>query len=270
MKVWRNGQIIESAAAIDAQDRGVLLGDGLFETLAVMERVPLRLGRHLSRLRQGADALGIPLPHDGAGISEAITTLLEAENVDEGSVRITLLRGPAPRGVLPPQGVSPTLVMSAFAGKIGMAEPVRMVVAATTRRNEFSPLAAVKSTNYLDSIIGAREAGACGADDAVMLNTQGHVAEAAWANIFCRMGDVLATPPIVDGALPGIMRACVMESETVREQSLRADDLYAADEVFLTSSLSIRPVVEIDGHVIGNGAPGPVAARLSDLPRRAR
>lgn len=270
MKVWRNGEIVESAAAIDAHDRGVLLGDGLFETLAVIERMPLRLARHLSRLRQGADALAIPLPHGGAGISDAVTALLEAENVDEGSVRITLLRGPGPRGVLPPLDVSPTLVISAFAGKVGMAEPVRMMVAATTRRNEFSPLSEIKSTNYLDSIIAVREARASGADDAVMLNTMGHVAEAAWANIFCRKGDVLATPPVGDGALAGIMRACVMEYETVREKSLVADDLYAADEIFLTSSLSIRPVVEIDGHVIGNGTAGPVAARLSDLPRRAR
>ena len=115
-----------------------------------------------------------------------------------------------------------------------------------------------------------READKAGADDALMLNTNGNVAEASAANVFCRFGDVLVTPPLIDGAMPGIMRQCVIDAEDVSEQSLLPADLAQADEIFLTSSLSIRAVVHVDDAVIGGGVPGKVATRLADLPRRVR
>ncbi|MBO6518716.1 MAG: aminotransferase class IV family protein [Rhodospirillales bacterium] len=269
MKIWLNGGIVDAAKAVDADDRGVTLGDGLFETLAVVDGTPLRFARHVARLTSGAAVLGIPLPVDEALLLQAVREVCAACAVAEGSARVTLLRGPAPRGVLPPEDPAPTLMVTAAPGGVGHARPVRAIVSTCTRRNEQSPLSAVKSTNYLDAILAAKEAQASGADDAVLLNTQGNVAEATAANIFCRFGQDLVTPPVSDGALPGIMRACVLEAETVTERAISADDLCAADEVFLTSSLSIRPVVEIGGQPVGNGETGPVAARLKDLPRRS-
>ncbi len=269
MKIWLNGSIVEAAKAIDADDRGVTLGDGLFETLAVCDGAPLRFDRHMTRLATGATVLGMPVPVEKASLLQAVHEVCAAADVIEGSARITLLRGPAARGVLPPANPVPTLMVTASSGEVGKTGNVTAIISTRTRRNELSPLSAVKSTNYLDAILAAEEARAAGAEEAILLNTQGNVAEATAANVFCRLGEHLVTPPVADGALPGIMRACVMEAETLIERSLSVDDLRIADEVFLTSSLSIRSVIEIDGRPVGDRNAGAVASRLKDLPRRA-
>jgi len=268
MTIWLNGKFTEPEGAIDARERGALLGDGLFETIAVVNGAALRFERHMARLMAGAVALGIPLAYTPDALSDALRGLCADQGFSEGAARITLLRGPASRGVAPPIDPAPTVMVTAVSGTVGSAAPVRLIIAQSTRRNDRSPLAAIKSTNYLDAIIAAREAVAAGADDAVLLNTMDLVCEATVANIFCRFGEELVTPPIGDGALPGIMRACVIDAEDVSERSITAGDLRGADEVFLTSSLSVRPVTEIDGSAVGNGKGGTVAARLSDLPRR--
>lgn len=269
MKIWLNGRIADAQGAIDARDRGVTLGDGVFETLAVLGGAPLRMPRHVARMTSGASKLGLPVPYSADELAAAIATLSAENGVTEGAARITLLRGPAPRGVLPPPSPAPTVMISIAAGVLGDGAPVRVIVSEATRRNEHSPLAAIKSTNYLDAIVAAREAAAAGADDAILLNTCGRVAEATAANVFCRLDGELVTPPVRDGALPGVMRACVIEAAPTVERSLGVDDLMRADEIFLTSSLSIRPVVTVNGAGVGDARPGPAWARLKDLPRRA-
>lgn len=264
MRIWINGELRDGAGTVDADDRGVLLGDGLFETLAVVRGQALRLDRHLARLAHGAQVLGFPMPAARADVDGAIREL--AQGMDMGSARITLLRGPAPRGVLPPATPAPTLMIAVHPGKVGTDAPVSAIVARTTRRNDRSPLSAVKTTNYLDSIIARREAEGAGADDAILLNTRDAVAEATAANVFSVIGGDLVTPPVADGALPGITRGRVMETMDVIERTLTADDLSRATEIVLTSSLSVRPVTTLDGRPVGDGAPGPVARRLADLP----
>lgn len=268
MKVWRNGEIVDAVGAVDADDRGVLLGDGLFETLAVINRKPLRFGKHLDRLRMGASALRIPLPLDGQQATAAIQKLCRAEKIDEGSARITVLRGAGPRGVLPPAEPAPTVLITVYAGTVGEARPITAVVASSTRRNDRSPLSSIKTTNYGDAILARREADAAGADEAIILNTRDMVAEASAANIFCVLDGQILTPPISDGALPGIMRDAVIAETGAQSRMINVDDLRCADEIFLTSSLSIRPIVTLDGADVGRGVPGPVSARLVDLPRR--
>lgn len=269
MKVWKNGHIVDATGAIDADERGVLLGDGLFETVAVLNGRPLSLAAHVARLQAGAGVLGMPMPADALVLEIAVRAVAEIESVHEGSARITLLRGPAPRGVLPPARPQPTLLVSVAAGPLGLNQPLTAIVATTTRRNERSPLAGIKSTNYLDAILARAEAAHAGADEAIMLNTRDGVAEATAANVFCVIGGAIMTPPIRDGALPGIMRGRVLAIEEVVERTLSVADLARADELFLTSSLSIRPLVRLNGRTVGSGAPGPVAVRLGDLPRRA-
>ncbi len=268
MKIWRNGEIVPASGAVDATDRGVLLGDGIFETLAMLGGRPKLLDRHLARLSDGAKILGIPLHADRAGLEDAIRALAADGAVEEGAVRITLLRGSGPRGVAPPADVAPTLLVAVTAMHVGIANPVEAVIAKTTRRNERSPASRLKTTNYLDAILASREAMEAGADDAIMLNTRDAVAEATSANVFCVIGGDLVTPPISDGALPGVMRERIMVQETVIERTLTTDDLGRATEIILTSSLSVRPVTVLDGQPVADGAPGPVAARLADLPRR--
>lgn len=270
MKIWRNGDIVNSMGAIDADDRGVTLGDGIFETVAVVADEPLRLEKHLSRLNHGASVLGIPFEVDTKRWRSAINDILCAEHVTEGSARITLLRGSGLRGVLPPATPKLTCIISAYAGEVGANLPIRAIVAESTRRNELSPLASIKSTNYLDAILARLEADKADAEEAVMLNTRGNIAEATASNIFCVKDGQIMTPPVTDGALPGIMRRCVIDAFDVEQVSITPDMLFEADEVFLTSSLNIRPVVQLNGATIGSGKLGPVAASLNDLPRTAK
>ncbi len=269
MKVWRNGAIVNSTRAIDADDRGVTLGDGLFETIAVVDGEPLRLEKHLSRLNHGAKTLGIPFDAGPKSWRSAIGDIVNAEHVTEGSVRITLLRGSGIRGVLPPPNPEPTCIISAYSGEVGTNLPLHAIIAVSTRRNELSLLASIKSTNYLDAILARLEADRANAEDAIMLNTRGNIAEATASNVFCVVGGQVKTPPVSDGALPGIMRACIMDVLDVEEVSMTSDTLLAADEIFLTSSLNIRAVVSLNDVAVGSGKLGPVAASINNLARTA-
>lgn len=270
MKIWRNGDIVDSLGAIDADDRGVTLGDGIFDTLAVVEGKPLRLEKHLARLSYGAKILEIPFDAMAKKWRSAIDDILEVEQVTEGSTRITLLRGSGLRGVLPPLRLNPTYLISVYSGDVGSNLPLRAIIASSTCRNELSPLASIKSTNYLDAILARLEADKAGADEAIMLNTRGNIAEATASNVFCVTDGQIMTPPVSDGALPGIMRACAIETLNVEQVSITPDILLSADEIFLTSSLNIRPVVRLNDTTIGSGKLGPVAASLNDLPRTAK
>ena len=268
MKIWMNGAFVSASGAIDATDRGLTLGDGVFETLAVLGGRPSLFKAHMGRLRNGAAVLGITVPAGDEEILAALETLAESADVDEGSARITLTRGPAQRGVLPPANARPTLMATVHAGDVGWGTPLSAIVAKGTRRNERSQLSAIKSTNYADAILARMEAEAAGAGDAILLNTADRVAEATAANVFCVIAGGLVTPPLSDGALAGIMRAEVLSRETVEERSLSKRELAGADEIILTSSLSIRPVTRVDGRPVGAGRPGPFAKRLAGLPRR--
>jgi branched-chain amino acid aminotransferase len=255
MTLWLNGALVEAdIARIDPSDRGFTLGDGLFETIRHQGGRTWHLDRHLARLRQGAAFLGFPLPWADAAIAAGIAALIEADGLGDAALRLTLSRGPGQRGILPPAEPRPTLLLTA-AKLAPPMPPARAIIATVTRRNEASPLSRFKTLNYLDNIVARGEALRRGADDAILLNTQGRVAEASVANVFVLQGGVLQTPPVADGALPGIMRGLLIERCGAVEAPLLPADLAAADAVFLSNSLGLRPVVAIDGHEIG-GEPG--------------
>ena len=131
------------------------------------------------------------------------------------------------------------------------ARPAHAVLATGTRRNEHSPLARVKSLNFLDNVLARREAAARGADEALLLNTRGRLAEATIGNLFLLLDGELATPPIADGALPGIMRGLLMERCSAVERSLEPEDLSVAEAGFISNALGLRPLATVDGRVIG-------------------
>lgn len=140
MKVWLNGALVPAEEArIDPADRGFTLGDGLFETIRVAAGRPRHLDRHLARLAGGAADLGIPLPMGELEIAAGIASLLAETGVAEASVRLTLTRGPAPRGLLLPDAPRPTLLATA-APASPPPVPARAVIARSTCRNELSPL----------------------------------------------------------------------------------------------------------------------------------
>ena len=255
-----NGRLLPIAdARIDPTDRGLTLGDGLFETLRARDGRILRLSRHLRRLRAGAVVLGLDVPCSDEDLGRHLSETLAANGLEDGVLRLTLTRGPSVRGLAPSGPSAPTLMITA-SGHDGARGPVSAIIATVTRRNEHSPLARCKCLSFLDNILARREAEKLGADEALLLNTAGRLAEAAAANLFLVLGGELLTPPLADGALPGVMRADVMERLGGRECPLAVEDLARASEAFLTNSLGIRPLTAVDGVPIANGRPGPVTS----------
>jgi branched-chain amino acid aminotransferase len=263
--IYLDGELVApERARIDPRDRGLLLGDGLFETMrARAGRVSL-VERHLARLRHGAATLGIPVPLDDDGIARALAEVLQANRLDDAALRLTLTRGPGPRGLAPPADPRPTL-MIASAPPPPPKPPARARIV-SIRRNEHSPLAGIKSLGHLDNVLAEREAGE---DEALLLNSRGRLCEAAAANLFLVVGGVAHTPPVADGALPGVIRSVLLEPGAV-ETTLLPADLAVASEAFLTNSLiGVRPLIEVDGRRIGDGQPGPLTRTLAERAAQA-
>jgi branched-chain amino acid aminotransferase len=272
--LWVNGRLVPvDEAVLDPRDRGFTLGDGLFETMRVRSGRPLLVGLHLARLRAGAAQIGLSGVPDDEVLLGAIRETLEANGLSEAAVRLTISRGvPAHRGLLPDPESAPSLVVHAqpFAGY--PAELYSRGMRATTSRiprNERSPLAKIKALSYLENVLARREASARGADEALLLNTAGHLVCASAANVFLVLDDALVTPSVASGALPGTVREFVAAElaprvgVAVAKRVVRPEELYAASEGFLTSALlGIMPLTEVDGLPIGDGAPGPISLNL--------
>jgi branched-chain amino acid aminotransferase len=264
MTAYVNGEFVDDQeASIPVTDRGFTLGDGLFETMRVDAGAILRLRAHLQRLRNGACILELSLPVDDAALTAALMETLAANGLRNGVLRLTLTRGSASRGLVAPSDTEPTLVI--IANDLPPA-PVaaRAIVAQQTRRNEFSPLSQCKSLDYLDNIIARQEAERAGANEALLLNTKGRLAEATISNLFLVVDGKMITPPLSDGALPGVMRATVIDHIECTDQSIFPDIFNRASEAFLTNSLGIRPLLSVDGETIGDGKPGTVTQQLQN------
>jgi branched-chain amino acid aminotransferase len=263
-EIWKNGAFLPAERpAITADDRGLLLGDGIFETIKCGGGRPLRWRRHMERLAAGAAFLGIPLPCSETALQDAVVELLARNRMAEAALRITLTRGGGERGLLPPADPRPTLLLAA--APLPAPKPsVRAVIAEAVRRNERSPLARLKSLNYLEGVLARMEAERRGAEDALLLNLAGRLAEASAANLFLVLDrGRLATPPVDEGGLPGTMRAEIMTRTAVEERPLEVGDLARASEAWLANSLGIRALVAVDGRPIGSGEAGPVTRRLA-------
>lgn len=243
--IYWNGKICApEAVGVDIRDRGFLLADGLFETIKITQGKPQFLTEHINRLTEGAGILGIPVSFTLQKLTQIIQALCLANHLLEktAALRITLTRGVGPRGLLPAQDAKPSLLITIQEFAWTPKPDYQMIIAQKTRRNEKSPLAKIKSLNYLDNVLAKLEAQEQKVDDAVMLNTKGAVASATVANLFCVIGSSLFTPQIADGALPGIMRAAILNyarqlSVIVEEKEVSVDELLSADEVFITNSL---------------------------------
>lgn len=278
--VWVNGDLSAAEhARIDPRDRGFTLGDGLFETIRVGSGTVPWIDQHLARLRMGATAIALFMPWDDVQFGRAIADTIRANGLTDGVVRLTISRGvPLKRGLLPGSEPTPTMVITAqsFAGYPGILYDHGMR-AMTSRivRNERSPLTNVKTLSALDQVMARHEAAACGVDEALMCNTSGHLACASAANLFLVVTGTLVTPDTSSGALAGTTRhRVVMELApllglTVTLRMVTVDELFIADEAFLTSTLvGVMPLTFVDGRPIGRGRPGPLtmamAATLED------
>jgi branched-subunit amino acid aminotransferase/4-amino-4-deoxychorismate lyase len=234
-------QAPDRSAGVPLDDRGLLLGDGLFETLLWREGELVLGEAHAGRMIRSAQALAIPAPPRDAFLSSALNAVRAARlESDRAAVRVTLTAGSGGRGLDRPASLETRLFATA-APSIRPEKPATLV-AASIRRNEASPVSRLKTLAYLDNVLARREARLAGADEAVMLNTSGDVACAAAANIFWVSGGIVHTPPAEAGRLDGIMAAEVMRAAQglgldVRQSRAPLQALFEADEVFITSSL---------------------------------
>jgi branched-chain amino acid aminotransferase len=269
--LYLDGRIVDPGQArIDPHDRGFLLGDGLFETMRAARGRVVFVDRHLDRLEAGAAMLGIPLPQPRDVIAAACLAVLEANRLTDGNaaLRITLSRGPGPRGLAPPAEPAPSVLITAVSLTDAVPPPAGAVISGI-RRNERSPLSRIKSLNYLDNVLALREARERGADEAILCNSAGRLACASAANLFLVREGALLTPPPGEGILPGVTRGVLLELATdlglaCEQRKLPLSALAAAEEAFLTSSLvGLRPLVAVGGRPVGPGEPGPVARRLA-------
>ncbi|MGH6863075.1 MAG: aminotransferase class IV [Methylocella sp.] len=235
--------IAPDEAHVSIADRGLLLGDGLFETMAVHNAQVFDLDAHLERLADGLGVLGFAGGVDPAELHSAIARYIAAEEASCAVLRVTVTRGAGPRGLAPPEVPRPTVFMTLSPMPPVREMPLSLHIAAVTRRNEHSPLSRIKALPYLDNLLALSEARASGADDALLLNTRGTIACASVANVFVIREGRLETPPVSEGALPGTMRALVLSLAkqaglAAVEKSLHVKDLAEADEVILTNSIT--------------------------------
>jgi branched-chain amino acid aminotransferase len=235
LRIWLDGHLYDDPelATVAGTDHGLLVGDGVFETLKVTERGAFAVRRHLNRLNRSATALGLPAPDHGQ-IREAIDAVLDDRDFPRGKMRITYTGGRGPLGSEAPYG-PPTLIVALVPADA--ASPLTSIVTAPWMRNEHGALTGVKSTSYAENVRGLGYAAQHQASEAIFLNTAGHVCEGTGTNIFVVFGDTVVTPPLSAGPLAGITRELIMEWTPVEERDLTLDEAKQADEVFLTSSM---------------------------------
>ncbi len=271
--MYVNGRFVsEAEATISPLDRGFTLADGLFETMVAVGVRVFRIDDHLARMRRGADVLKLPMPNaeESAAIVEQC---LIRNGLPLSVVRLTLSRGvDVGRGLNAPAALDPSVVVrvTPWPGPPTTMPPGRTLVTSTVARNDRSPLSSVKSLSYVDGVVARLEAQRAGADDALMCNTRGFVAGATSSNIFAVIGGALVTPPVEDGALPGISRLTLLEEAerlgiACEERSLTPQDVAGAEEALLSNVVQGPvPVASVDGLRLRAGAPGPLTQRLCE------
>jgi len=261
VKVWLNGTLAdEQAACVSPADHGLLVGDGVFETLRCYGGVPFALEDHLGRLEDGARALGLEPPAREA-LRVGARAVLEANGLADARMRITFTSGTGPPG-LARTADAPTLLVAAW--PLLPWPPTTTAIVSRYRRDEQSPLAGVKTISLVDSVMALAEAHTAGAGEAILLNGRGDVCEATTANVFVVHGGDVRTPSLASGCLAGITRDRVLRLAGGAESEVPALALREADELFLTSSTrGVQPLVELDGAPVGDGRAGEVTSRLA-------
>ena len=265
---WMNGAILPALeASVSVFDHGLLYGDGVFEGIRFYNQLPFRLTEHLNRLNDSARALALRMPCGPSALAAAVEQTVRAFSQPNGYLRLVITRGPGPLGLDPRGCTAPNLFI--IADHLEMVRPevraqgAALIIAATRRLSPDGLDPRIKSLNYLNAILARIEANRAGADEALLLNAAGRVAEGTADNVFVARRGVLRTPPPIDGALNGITRSIVLELANelgipAAETPLAPYDLYTADECFLTGTgAELIPVASVDGRVMSD-CPGPV------------
>ena len=267
MLTWVNGELLdESEATVSVFDHGLTVGDGVFETIKVVDGVSFALGRHLARLGRSAAGLGLPAPHE-AELAKACEQVA-AQGTGPGihRLRVTYTGGIAPMGS--GRGDSgPTLIIAI--APAAAQPPTTTVAVAPWPRNERGALAGLKTTSYAENVVALALAAELGASEALCADTQGRLCEGTGSNVFVVVDGELLTPTTATGCLAGVTRDLVVEWCGATETDVDFGVLETADEIFLTSTT--RDVQAVSAVVWGDGrrrelaAPGPVTARAAAM-----
>jgi branched-chain amino acid aminotransferase len=276
--VYVNGTISLAAdAVVPVFDHGFLYGEGVYETLRTYRRAPFLFAPHMDRLRRSASLMALDVPFSDARMDGWMADTMSAHErlvgpLPEAYIRILLTRGVGALTYNPAACPTPTLVIIV---KAFPAPPERTFTEGITvalvdvRRNHPNALnPTIKSNNLLNNALAMQEALRHHADEALMQNHDGHIVECSQSNFFIVTKGRLRTAPLADGLLPGITRQFVMDLARdlgvhTDERSFTPDDVYAADEAFITGTTrEVTPVVRVGERKIGKGSPGDITLRL--------
>jgi branched-chain amino acid aminotransferase len=272
-KIYIDGKFYsEGNAKVSVFDHGLLYGDGVFEGIRYYNSRVFRLEEHLERLWDSARSICLEIPMTRQEMTEALLETIRQNHLRDGYIRLIVTRGVGNLGLNPEQCKNPSVIIIAATIALYHEDFYRrglnIVTVATRRSNPASLNPAVKSLNYLNNVMARIEANLAGADEALMLNDAGNIAECTADNVFIIKHGQIFTPPITAGALRGITRSVIFDIAgefdlKVMEVDFTRHDIFVADECFLTGTAAeIVPVVKADGRPIGNGTPGPITTRI--------
>jgi branched-chain amino acid aminotransferase len=261
--VWINGTLLpDDEASISVFDHGLVVGDGVFETVKVAGGVPFAMSRHLARLGRSAAGLGLPEP-DLEAIRAGADALLEASGrPQQARLRITVTGGLSNLGS-ERTGSAPAVIIAA--GKLTAWGATCDVVTVPWPRNERGATAGLKTTSYAENVVALAYARERGAGEAIFGNTVGNLCEGTGTNVFVVTGGRLITPPLSAGCLAGVTRDLVIEWAGAAEEDLGLGALAAAEEAFLAGTTrDVQPIRSVDGTALP-AAPGPVTRKAADI-----
>ena len=273
MKIYIDGQFYDREnAKVSVFDHGLLYGDGVFEGIRAYNGRIFKLREHVARLFKSAKAILLTIPMSVDELCEAVRATCEANEIEDGYVRLLVTRGEGSLGLDPESCARPSVIVIASGIQLYPEEyyerGLTIVTAPTMRNLQNAINPAIKSLNYLNNILAKIEASNAGCEEAIMLNSEGFVAECTGDNLFILSEGILCTPPLAAGALYGITRNVVMDLARAQdlevvEKNISRYDVFVAEECFLTGTgAEVVPVVKVDKRVIGDGVPGPVTRRL--------
>jgi branched-chain amino acid aminotransferase len=271
-KIWINGRFVGiNDAKVSVFDRGFLYGDGVFETMRSYAGIVFKLNEHIDRLFKGLATIRIKAPHSRSYFKKAIYDSLKINKIRSGYIRVAMTRGEGRFGIGYKDDFTPNIVIIAkeFGGyPEWMHDRGLSAQTAGFIQNEYSPLAGIKSMNYLNPILARLYAKEDGYDEAILENINGYITEAATSNIFIVRKGAIITPSRDSGILPGVTRGVIIGIAKklklkMVERKIPRREPETADEVFLTNSLAeILPVVKINSKKIGTGKPGEITKLL--------
>jgi branched-chain amino acid aminotransferase len=266
--VFHNDQLLPiEKVRLSPGQAGLICGWGLFTTLRIVRGEAFAFERHWRRLEKDAAIIRLPVPYAGPRVRVQLQEVIRANKVTEGCARIYLVYNQVSFWRSDEELPAVDLIIST-ASLPEYREPVRLAVR-EHGRHAASPISGVKTISWLNNVWSVAEAQKEGFDEVVMLNERGEIAECTAANLYIVKAGSVLTPPLNSGCLEGVTRSILLEisgeaGTIVKEQTLRLEDLYSADEVFISSTnRHVIGVGEVAGHKFA-GAPGPVTQRINE------